>query len=281
MYPICSHGTSRKRNRYRRPRISLGARPAAPRASPRGSPRAGRCRYARPRRRPGYRRGLAAARRSASARAGRIRVSRSPEMIATGDAAAAQRLGRRHFMAEQQADRQPGIMVGRGGGEAVERSDEDRAGERTPRGELGGDAAADAEADGDDPAARKAPLRPVVNGGASSRRAAALGLPSLGRIAAIVEGDDVRRRIEIVQIGGHRLRIPGIAAEAEDHRRQPLRPGPRRRRDVQPGEAFAGRGLKLKPRGARRRRSGRRRPARPGRPEPSGRRTPPRRWRRR
>ena len=79
------------------------------------------------------------------------------------------------------------------------------------------------------------------------------GVALARREAAIVEGDDVRLGIEVGEQRRHRVRIPGIAAEAEDEQPLAFRP---RRRDVEAAQALARGGGEVEPLGGRRQRPG-------------------------
>ena len=135
--------------------------------------------------------------------------------------AGAQILGRLHRVAQQQPDRQPGIMVGRERGERIERRDEDQAVERPVTGEIGGHPAADAQADRDGAPGMEPLAQMIVDEERILLERRRPGLAGARRVAAIVEGGDIRLREQPVQIFGGIRRIPGIAGEADDQQPWP------------------------------------------------------------
>jgi len=121
------------------------------------------------------------------AAAERLGAGREDEVVAAGGEdgdgdARALEIGRGgEFVAEEEADGEPAIMVRSDRSERIVGRDQDRAGERPFSGEARGDAAADAEADRDDARGPVAAHNLVEQGGASASKAAAEGLPLLGR----------------------------------------------------------------------------------------------------
>src|SRR5512146_1574141 len=119
-------------------------------------------------------------------------------------------------MREEGADGQPRVRGLRDRLERIERSDEDQPIELSLRRELRADAAANAESN------RNGSHRPYAfNGKIMDERR--VGYERFGRrrafrrrVSAIMEGNHVAVREQLVQIFGDVLSVPGVAAESDN-----------------------------------------------------------------